>query len=401
MKRQGWAVVVASTLALIVGQGAISVFAAGVFLKPMSVDLGFGRGQISTAIGISNLMIAVATPFFGRLLDVYGVRVPLLASIVLYALAIALIGTTSGSVFSLYALFALAGFVGVGQNPGSYSKVIAEWFDRQRGLALGIALTGVGIGTAAIPRVSEALINNFGWRLGYVGLGGVILLLAAVPTALFLREPDKGDAAARSAAQSLLVGMSLSEAARDLRFWKVLIAFFFATVAINGTLVHLVPMLTDRGVPLPQAVAVISSAGLALIIGRLLAGWLIDRIYAPYVAVFFLVCPLIGLLVLAAQPAGVPPIVGAILLGAGIGAEVDLLSYIVSRYFGVRYFGAVYGLMFTSVVVGNAVGAMALGWTFQLHGNYVPTLYAYCALLAVASALLLMLGAYKYPPLAK
>jgi len=114
----------------------------------------------------------------------------------------------------------------------------------------------------------------------------------------------------------------------------MLVSFFLAVVAINGSLVHVVPMLTDRGMPLPDAVAIISSSGIALIVGRLLAGWIIDRIFAPYVAVFFLVCPLAGLLVLALQPAAVSPLVGVLLLGLGIGGETDLLSYMVSRYFG-------------------------------------------------------------------
>ena len=403
MDAQGkrWLIVIASTLALIVGQGSINVFAAGVFLKPMAAELGFGRGEISTAIGVSNVMIAIATPFFGRMLDVHGVRRPLLLSIFFYALATAAIALAPASAIGIYTLFALTGLVGVGQNPGAYSKVISAWFDRQRGLALGIALAGVGVGTAVIPIISDILIRNFGWRVGYVGLGAVILILAFIPVLLFVREPvraDQGLPTPSVAAPGDLPGVTLAQARSEKRFWAILAAFFFATVAINGTLVHVVPMLTDRGIPLPQAIAVISSAGMALIVGRLFAGWLIDRLFAPYVAIFFLLCPMAGLLVLALEPVGVTPMVGAVLLGAGIGAEVDLLSYLVSRYFGIRNFGAIYGLMFTSVVLGNAVGATVMGWTYQISGAYFPALIGYCVLLAAASVLMAFLGPYRYPP---
>jgi MFS family permease len=178
----------------------------------------------------------------------------------------------------------------------------------------------------------------------------------------------------------------------------MLISFFFAVVAINGSLVHVVPMLTDRGMSLSDAVTIISSSGFALIVGRLLAGWIIDRIFAPYVAVFFLVCPLIGLLILALQPAAVSPLVGVLLLGLGIGGETDLLSYLVSRYFGLAKFGTIYGWIFTAALAGNAVGSSILGWAFQLTHSYSATLVAYSVLLAVATGLTLVLGPYTYPP---
>src|SRR3974390_1265056 len=126
-----WWIVVASALALIVGQGAINVFAAGVFLKPVAQELGFGRGEISNAIAISNIMVAVATPFFGRMVDRLGVRRPLLASILLFALATAALALLQPSTVVLLALYGISGFVSIGQNPTAYSKGIAAWLDRQ------------------------------------------------------------------------------------------------------------------------------------------------------------------------------------------------------------------------------------------------------------------------------
>jgi MFS family permease len=391
---------VASALALIVGQGSINVFAAGVFLKPMSQALGFGRGEISTAIGISNLMVAFSTPFFGAAIDRYGVRRPLAIAIVLFALTTAALGLAPRSILGVYALFALTGIMSAGQSPNAYSKVVSAWFDRRRGFALGIALAGVGVGTAIIPQISQYLIRTFGWRVGFVGLGGRILLLAWIPVVLVVREPAEPRAAApgASAPPDLLQGLTLPQARGDLRFWAILSAFFFATLSINGTLVHVVPMLTDRGIPVATAVAAISSSGVALIVGRLIAGWIIDRAFAPYVAIFFLVCPIAGLLILGFEPANVSPFVGAILLGVGIGAEVDLLSYLVSRYFGIAHFGAIYGVMFTGVVLGNAAGATILGWTYQIGHSYLPALVGYCILLGLACILLARLGPYKYPP---
>lgn len=393
--RNRWGIAIVSGLALVAGQGAINVFGAGVFLKPIAQELGFGRGEVSNAIALSNIMVAIAMPFFGRLMDRRGVRGPLLTSIALFALATAAISFLRPSTAVLLLLYGIAGVVSVGQTPTAYSKVLSAWFDRRRGLALGIALSGVGIGTALIPQISDVLIRNFGWRQGYIGLGIAIFVLAFIPVALFLREPPAVEPGRAASAQ--LPGLSFSEGIRTWRYWALAAAFFIAATTINGSLVHVVPLLTDRGIPVSTAVSMMSAAGLALIIGRLIAGYVIDRVFASYVAVVFLIAPLVGLLILSSGTPLVSPLVGTILLGLGIGAEVDLMSFIVTRYFGLRAFGALHGLMFSTVVLGNAVGATALGWSFQLLHSYGPAFTAFAAMMAVACVLFLILGPYRYP----
>ena len=391
--RSRWWIVFASGLGLVVGQGPILVFATGVFLKPVSEDLGFGRGEISTAIGISNVMTAISAPFFGRTLDLWGVRRPLLASIALFALATAGMAMMAPSFTVLALLYGLAGLVSAGQSPTAYSKVIASYFDRDRGLAMGLALAGVGVGTTLVPTLSNTLINAFGWRIGYVGLGAAIMLVAFIPVFLLLPEPRTRTSATTTA----LPGMSFAEAIRTWRYWALAIAFFLATTTINGSLVHVVPLLTDRGVPIDTAVATMAGAGLALIVGRVAAGYVMDRVFAPYVALAFLVGPMIGLAILGWDLQFVSPLVGTVMLGLGIGAEVDLLSFLITRYFGVRAFGALHGLMFSGVVLGNAAGAAALGWSFQLLGSYRPAFAVFEVLLVITCVLFLTLGAYPYP----
>ena len=397
--RNRWWIVVASILSLIVGQGSINVFAAGVFLKPVAQELGFGRGSISTAIGLSNVVTALALPFFGRLVDRYGVRPMLLWSIALFALATAALSQLTASATVLILLFAISGIVSTGQCPTAYSKVITEWFDRQRGLALGLALAGVGLGTALIPQLSNALVSNFGWRMGYVGLGVTIFVLAFLPVALFVREPPPRSAERH--AQAAAVGISFSEAMRDRRYWATALVFFFAATTINGSIIHVVPLLTDRGIAPGAAAATLSAAGIALIGGRIVAGYLLDKIFAPYIAVFFLLCPMAGIAILGGGALGSWPVVGTILLGLGIGAEIDILSFIISRYFGIRFFGALHGFGFALALIGNAAGASMLGWFFQLAHSYTPGFAVFEVLLAAACGLMLTLGPYRYPAVAE
>lgn len=394
--RNRWWIPFAAALALVAGQGAINVFSAGVFMKPVGDELGFGRGEFSNAIFLSNIMVAVFIPFFGRWVDRKGAKGPLLISIVLFGLATAAMYFLQPLTAVLLGLYGLSGIASVGQCPTAYSKVIAAWFDRQRGLAMGIALAGVGVGTAYIPKLANFLIASFGWRIGYVGLGVTIMILAFIPVLLFIREPIVAAAKPGQAATAQLPGMEFAEAIRTWRYWALAAAFFIASVVINGSLIHIVPLLTDRGIPVGVAVGMMWWAGMALIVGRLIAGWIIDRVYAPYVAVFFIVCPLIGIIILASGTTLVSPLIGVALLGMGIGAEVDLQSFIITRYFGIRSFGALHGLMFSGNVIGNAVGAMSLGWSFQLLHSYNPAFAVFAVLMVVVCVLFLILGPYRY-----
>jgi MFS family permease len=390
--------VAASVLGLIVGTGAINVFAPGVLMKPIAAELKLGRGVISSAIGLASIVTGILSPFVGRLIDRWGVRPVLLPAIALFAVSTASLSLLNSSVFMLLALFALQGVLGTGQTPTGYSKIISTRFDYQRGLALGIALAGVGLGTAVIPQVARILLQRFGWRMTYIGLGCAIFVLAFVPVAVVFGETAEEKVAREQATTRAGVpGMNFSEAVRTPKYWAITIAFFLGFAAVNGSLIHLVPLLTDRGLPITAATTALSISGLALIGGRLVAGYLLDRVFASYITIFFLVCPMIGVALLASGWVGLWPVVGTVFLGLGVGGEVDLMAFMTGRYFGVRAFGALHGLMFTFAVFANAAGSSLMGWCFQFRHTYTPVFILFEVFLVIAIMLIARLGPYKYP----
>lgn len=397
--RNPWWTVVASILGLLVGSGAITVFAPGVFMKAVAGELGFGRGVISSAIGLSQIVMGLGTPFLGRMIDRKGVRTVLLPCIILFALATASLSLMTKSVFLLMFLFAVQGIIGAGQTPIPYAKMITARFDAQRGLALGVALAGVGLGTALVPQLSRVLLQNFGWRTGYIGLACAILVLAFIPVSIAFRESAEEKAAREQSAVSRqgLPGMEFSEAVRTPKYWLITCSFFLSLTVVNGMMIHMVPMLTDRGLPITVATAALSAGGLAMIVGRVFAGWLLDKIFATYVAVFYLLCPMVGVGLLASGLKGSAPIIGTILIGFSIGGEIDLMAFMIGRYFGVRSFGALHGLMFTAAVFANALGSGLMGWSFQLKHTYAPIFIVFEVFFVLAILLLLRLGPYKYP----
>lgn len=398
MFKSKWWVVLASFLGLMVGSGAIEVFVTGVFIKPLSHDLNLGRGVISSAMGLANLTTAIMAVVSGRLMDKYGVRVVLLPLLLWFAVITCSFSLfVPGGVLLLLVLFALQGMGG--QTPMPYAKMITARFDDHRGLALGLALAGVGVGTALLPQYSRILLQHWGWRVGYVGIALAIIILSFIPVMLWFGETPEMKLAKRkgSVERQMLPGLEFSEVARTPRFWLLGVAFYFASVAINGTLIHVVPMLTDRGISIKMAVGVMSGVGVALISGRVVAGYLMDRIFAAYIVIFFLLSPMVGIALLGFRVGGAGPALGTILLGIGIGAEVDLIAYLVSRYFGIKAFGLMYGIMMGLSALANATGNNLMGWSFQILHSYGPALVVMEILLAIALVIQATMGPYRYP----
>jgi MFS family permease len=390
-----WWVVVGSVFGLLVGNGPIMQFTFGIFLLPITKEFGWSRASTSSALVIGLMMTAICVPFAGRLIDRYGIRRVTLPAIVLFAACLAAISQFATTPTAFVALYALMGVAAAGQTPLPYAKAIASWFDARRGLALGIAMSGVGLGAALVPQIAQWLVAHSGWRSAYLGLAGLVLALGVPAVALAVREAEGPGGTAASAAGA--PGMSGAEALRSGAFWKLALAFFAVALATNGAIAHVVPLLVDRGIAPPMAAGAMAFAGLALTGGRLFAGWLLDRIHAPYVAAIFILMPLCGILMLLAGVApGIAP-VAIVLIGLGLGAEVDLIAFLLSRYLGIRCFGELYGYLFAIFILGSGIGPWVMGLAFDRTGSYTIALGALAVGLVVACLMMLRLGSYRYP----
>jgi MFS family permease len=392
-----WWIVFASACGLLVGTGSIMIFSFGVFLKPVTEDLGISRGDLSTALGSATWLTALACPIVGWLIDRWGARRIMIPGILAFALAVAGFGLMQAEpVYLIFLIFGLVGLVGGIQTPVPYAAVLSRWFDRDRGLALGVATAGVGAGVALIPQLAAFLIDRLGWRAAYFGLAISVVVLAWLPVLIFVREPAAAnDPGATTSADT--VGIEAAAALKTWRFWALTIAFFLGVLAINGTIVHIVALLTDRGVPLQVATGALTTAGIAIIVGRIVCGWCLDRFWGPYVAIFFFVVPMLGIALLESGWENSVPLLGAALCGAGIGAEIDLMAFFVGRYFGLKAYGKIYGLMFMLFNVGTGLGPALSGRAFDIFHSYFQIFMAYEAALVVTSLLFLPLGEYAYP----
>lgn len=398
-----WWIVFGAAVAQIVGQGPVLQFTFGVFLKSITQEFAWTRGTASVVLTLALLLTAFTVPVSGRLIDRYGVRTVATAVVSLFGLDLIAIGLFTNGPVAFILLYALAGVFASCQSPLPYSKTIGQTFDRQRGAALALALTGVGIGTIVIPQVAQVLLGEFGWRGAFVGLG-ILVLLVPVPILHFLIGPRQAAAAAieraTASADGDRAGASTREALRDRRLYLLGAALFLAAAAANGTIAHVVPLLTDRGFTPSAAVGAMIYIGASSIAGRVIAGYALDRISGGLVAAIFLPAAAIGVLILtvASTPGWVA--VSLILLGLGLGAEADLVGYMVTRYFGTRSFGELFGYMFGAFLLASSIGPAVAGLWFDAAGSYIPCLYAFAGLLVAATVIFQCLGRYSYSAVA-
>lgn len=393
-----WWVVAGAVTGLFVCNGPVLAFTFGVFLKPLMADMGWDRAEASFALSFGGIFSAIMVPVIGWLMDRWSIRTVALPGIAIYAIAIALLAISPKSLLVFTLLFALAEGLSAIQTPIGYAKAIAAWFDRRRGLALGIAMGGVGLGGFVMPQLAEALIERFTWRGAYLGLAMLTAVVALPAVGLWIREPlpGEGERGGPMTAAASMPGLTVRETLGTPRFWMLLAVFFLVGIAINGSVAHVVPLLTDAGIPRPQAAATLGVFGLATLCGRLLAGYLVDRFYAAYVATVLFLAPIAGFALLYTAH-GMLPTIGVILLGLGLGTEIDLIAFLVSRYFGQRSFGQLYGYCFMLFGFGSSAGRFLGGYLYDLAHSYGPALLGASVALIVAVVLVNLLGPYVYP----
>jgi MFS family permease len=400
-----WWIVAASLIGNIVGPGPAVIFTVNVFMVPVTTELHWTRGMFSSALLASAVVSPVMTPLFGNLLDRYGIRRVALPATVLYGLALCSFSQLqSGAFWAIFLMVGCAAGFGACLGPIVYSKSITAWFDKERGLALGIATCGVGLGTLALPELAQHFIVAFGWRAAYVAVGVTTFVLAFSTIAIFVREPPGYLERMRSARAEPVdgpqpFGISAWAAITGTRqFWLLAIIFLLEGTACNGILSgNFVPMLMDRGYTPASAAALLGASGLAAMVARIIVGLGLDFVHGPIFSALVMLLPPLGIALLLSHAGSPAPFFAAICLGLAIGAEVDMLGFFVSRYFGRRSFGTLYGLIFALFVLGVGTGPAYLGFGFDHFHSYDPVLRVFLVLLLIAAALFLPLGKYTYP----
>jgi MFS family permease len=400
----GWYVALACGIGLACGLATVLTYTFGVFVTPLRAEFGWSQTEVFTALFLSVLTITFMAPFFGLLVDRLGARRVILVGLAFEAALVASFYYQDANVLTFYLRYIALAVLGVGTTHIAFTRIIALWFDRQRGLALGVTLAGVGIGGFVWPILTQWAIGAFGWRSAWLVVAVAIIVVGGTVILLVVRDspqsmgllPD-GDAAASSkdkVADSGAPGLTLKQALATRHFWRMLVIFLLIGIGVTSIQVHLVPLLVSRGVTPMRAANALSILAVALLFGRVAAGWLMDRIFAPRVAIAFLLGPIVAIFLLASGASGWLAFVAGILTGLAAGAEVDVTAYLVSRYFGLRHFSSIYAWYYSAYSLGAGLGPLATANAVDRFGGYTEILLVLAVMLVIATILLARLPAF-------
>jgi MFS family permease len=394
-KTSPWSATAAATVGLIFGPSTILIFLFGVFVAPLEREFGWSRPEILFAATIVSLMIMVISPIQGYLIDRFGARPIVLFSTVTFAAGLLGLALIPGEIRFFYFLYAILPLLAIGLWPVSYLRVVSTWFDKRLGLAIGIANGGIGIGTSVLPLFATYLMTVGTWRAAYVGVAAIILAVTLPLNIWFLREAPRPETPGLSKVGSL-TGLPFREISRSRTFLLLVGAFFFLGFVNTGLVANQISLLIDSGSSPTRAALVQSVFGIAVLLGRFATGALLD--HYPAKRIMMVVCAggAIACLMYAAGVTNDLVFVCAVLIGAIFGAEFDVLSYVVKRYFGMAAFGLAYGTVFAVFQLGAAIGATLLPLSRSYSGSYAMGLQIYAAALAISILLFALIGPYLF-----
>lgn len=390
--RRGWRPLVACTVGIGFGISPIPPFTAGIFATALQKDYAWPRGEILAAIMFMTLGLVLLGSSVGRLIDRIGARKVAIGSTIGLGLSIAAMSAINANILSFYACWAVMATVALGTFPMTYAKILNGWFDRARGLALGISLASTGVTGALYPFYLNPLIASHGWRVGYLGLAALPIFIALPVLLLWLKEPPKD---AQSVIAAPVDGLAVRVALRQYRFWASALAGMALAAGTSGLIPNLMPLLTEHGIAKTSVAQALASLAISVTAGRLIAGYLLDRLWAPLVGLALVIPSTIGVALLATPGTGYyTSIVAVVAIGLVAGAEFDLIAYMTGRYFGQKHFSELYGLQYAIFGLGAGIAPAVYGALRDRLGSYQPVLAISAIMFMLAAALLLTLGRY-------
>jgi len=386
-----WLLVLVCAVGIGVGVSALPFYTQGLFIEAWTAEFGWTRAQASLGILGSTLALAAVLPFIGSIVDRYGLVTPVMISLLGLSLAYVMLGLFVQSIASFVMLAMLQAILGSASSPLAYTRAINAVFNKQRGLALGVALSGAGAAATFGPSLVSSAIDAFGWRGAYYAMALFTLVVGTV-IVIVLARLKSAKTSAQIDVQAAREGLKAAKASAS--YWLIMAAIFCLSLGLGGLMIHFVPILLDIGLTTSEAVKIAGVIGIAVVLGRLLVGFAVDRIFAPHVAMAILFACICGVLALAVFGT-VVAIPAAFVIGFSVGAEVDLIGYLVARYFGMHAYGQIYGRQYSTFLIATGLSPVILGAVRDATGSYTGSLFTAAAFITLSAALFTRLPKFE------
>lgn len=398
-QRSRWWSAVAGVLGAATGGGVIAVYVFGVFAKAIGVEYGWSRATVSLGLTVFAVANGLGAVFLGVAMDKWGVRRTTMGMILLFGVSLASVSILPAYLSLYLIVFAIVGFAAAAATIMPYALAVSAWFDKKRGLVLGIVNAGTGLGGAIMPFYAAYLMSHYGWRGGYLGVALAVTMIPLFALIVLVRLPksfEENRRRERIEAGSKAIPLRVIMR-NDKHFWLLATAIFCISFATFGMLSQLTPMITDHGITTSIAASIMSAASISSVCSRLGVGLLLDRFFAPYVTASVFALAAVGIWLVTGSSSVTALMCGAILLGIGLGAEGDLLTYLVSRYFSIYSFGSVTGAIWLCFAWGGAAGIYLLNLSFDITKSYGTAAYGFIAVVALGTVAVSRLGPYVFP----
>ena len=363
----GWVIVGIGMLIGCIGMG--SMMSLGVFLQPMSQDMGWSRAGISFAAVLNFLAMGFGSFFWGSLSDRFGTRAVVLAGGVLLGIGL-IAGSQATTLWQFQLLFGITVGLAVGSIYAPMTATVTRWFTVNRSLAVALVSAGMGLGTVLIAPLSRWIITSYDWRSAMLVIGGIAWLVI-IPASLFLRRPPV-PAYAGAANNAGISGheFTMLEVLRTPQFASIALTHFACCAAHSGPIFHMVSYAMDCGVPSMAAAAVFGVAGLASLSGRIVCGLVADRVGAKRTLITGLAVQALAVSLYLVTQGATGFYALAALFGLSYGGVMPLYAILVREYFGAKIMGTAYGAVVMVSLLGMAIGPWAGGWLFDTFGSY-------------------------------
>ncbi|NVK56279.1 MAG: MFS transporter [Alteromonadaceae bacterium] len=399
--KRGWQIVMAAAFGIGLGLSPVPFYTIGMFAPELAREFGWGFGDIMMGIAVTTGAVFFAGPLVGNLADRYGVKKVIIVSIILFSLSYASFAFSNGSLTLFYINWGVMAAVGAGTLPITWTRGVNLWFEKKKGLALGLSLVGTGLFGAMIKPLAAWLIADFGWRAAYAAIGALPLLIA-LPLALFCfyeSPAHRADKHTKHEKQSTenVPGMTMPEVLKDRRFWTLCIAIVPISFALGGPIPNMENLLLNKGFDSVSVASIVPVIGISVLVGRMMGGWLVDHFWAPGVAFVLLSLPALACWVLSMPDlSSATAVVSIFMIGFASGVEYDLLAFLISRYFGMKTYSTIYGFVYAAFALGAGVAPMIFGRMYDKTNSYDSILVVSMGVLLGGAALLLTLGRYRH-----
>jgi sugar phosphate permease len=408
----GWWIVAACFILLFCFGGA-GFYSFSIFIKPFEEYFGWSRSQIALGMSIFFLVNGAAQPMLGRLCQTMGPKKVILIGTMLSGVSFILVSFTK-SLWYFYLIYAILSFTLSAITFVPVSSLLAVWFERRRGTAIGLSYVGISAGGLVLSPIIGIIIARFGWQYTFIMLG-LLVWVMALPTALFVIKdnpaamgllPD-GDPPMKPLAhdeplntdkihkQIVAGGWPLGQALKSRQFWWIIVIFFLSSLAMMGVLQHQVPLISEKGIPYTSATIALGITSAVGGLGKFGLGRLTESIPFKWVLVICLGMQLIGLLLLLNMHTMTMVWIYAMIFGFGMGGVIVLQPLAMGRYFGLTAFGVLLGICQLSHSVGSSLGSFTSGVLYDHFGNYQQALMVYIAVYIIGIAAVFLTGKPK------